>query len=157
MTLKQIYIILCLFVSFITPALARIGETREECKKRYGLPINKLIHIGKENEYLVFEKAEFEIEIHFYQNKADQVVYWKTSRTNTISEHEANELMTLNGGKKKWVIPPKDENPLSWTKVTEDKSLMASYWNLMLSTPPPISKLEISQKNLFNEPLPTPA
>ena len=73
---------------------ARIGETVEECEKRYGKPkVTPDHHFYKKNGY--------NIAISFHKGKAHSITYGKISK-DKISEHEVLILLKANKSDGKW-------------------------------------------------------
>jgi hypothetical protein len=77
-----------------TTASARIGETLEMCKQRYGEPT---VH----GEFYNFRKPPFVVTVSFYEGKADSESYGKADASG-VSETEFEQLLKLNGGDRKW-------------------------------------------------------
>ena len=91
--MKYFLILLLLTVT----ASARIGETPEECVKRYGKPTK----IVKERNQLLFKKAGFLISVQFLSGKAGSVFYVKSKtdvldRPLEISPNERQILLKSN-------------------------------------------------------------
>lgn len=73
-------------------ALARIGETPEECIRRYGEPIQR-----KANQTLFFRKAEISVICCFRDGKCVQVSYRKTADEARFLSPEIDILKAANG------------------------------------------------------------
>src|SRR6516164_3844864 len=75
--------------------LCRIGETLEECKTRYGKPVEV------KKETLLFFKNGMTISAHFVDGKVDQITYYRidpkdSKRTICPSDGEAEILLRVN-------------------------------------------------------------
>jgi uncharacterized protein YdbL (DUF1318 family) len=66
---------------------ARIGETEQECAARYGEPIKKL-----PNDSLLYQKADLNIFITFFNGKADAIAYRKIAKDQQLSENEVENF-----------------------------------------------------------------
>ena len=119
---------ICKFVLVLmiagSSARARLGETFEECKARYGDPV-KVFQAGP-----VFIKGDFQIQIAFYDGKAGLIVFMKASGLagvhEPLSDTEIATLMRANGSKSPWK-QEKDSPPGGRGWVTEDGLLFAMY------------------------------
>lgn len=107
-----------------TLANARIGETLEQCRARYGKEIRQA------NGCSVFIKAGFYIMVQFYEGKADSILFRKVEQNILdmpveISPNEIQNLLKQNGGGQAW----KETNEIiigsSW--ATEDGKVLAGY------------------------------
>lgn len=74
-------------------AAARIGETPEQCRARYGDPIDK------DKDILVFKKVDILIAVWFYNGEADMILYSKAAG---FSDNEIYTLCKLNGDARRW-------------------------------------------------------
>jgi hypothetical protein len=63
---------------YMSPATAhcRIGETLDQCKTRYGDPINVL------ESTALFSKSGILVSTHFGKGKVDEISYYRTSVKN---------------------------------------------------------------------------
>ena len=107
-----------------TLANARIGETLEQCRVRYGKEIRDA------DGCFGFIKAGFFIMVQFYEGKADSIVFRKVEQNILgipveISPNEIQNLLKQNGGGQTW----KETNEIiigsSW--ATEDEKVLAGY------------------------------
>ena len=102
---------------------ARIGETLEECKVRYGevfaeQELNGIPAFG-------FMKSDYLIMVTFHGGYASSVTIGKTSQEK-ITANEIDILLKANGGEKQWIELPDD----SWK--TEDGEILANYMDPVL-------------------------
>jgi hypothetical protein len=105
-------------------AVARIGETLEQCQSRYGKEIRRA------NGCSVFIKAGFYIMVQFYEGKADSILFRKVEQNILdmpveISPNEIQNLLKQNGGGKTWKETHEVIIGSSW--ATEDRSVLAGY------------------------------
>lgn len=122
--MKKYAMLLLVVLMSATLANARIGETLEQCRARYGKEIRQA------NGCFGFIKAGFFIMIQFYEEKADSIVFRKVE-TNIldipveISLNEIQNLLKQNGNGQTW----KETNEVligsSW--ATEDGKILAGY------------------------------
>ena len=86
---------LSLILIFMMPAVAfgRIGETKEQCDKRYGLgkPLN---HKGM--EALVYHKEGFVIFVRMFDNTCQAITYGKPDRSK-LKAREIRAFLDING------------------------------------------------------------
>jgi hypothetical protein len=116
------YLILSLLA--VTPALARIGETPEQCKARYGDP-SKII---KEKKTMVFQKSGVLVIVEFFNGKADTIGFRKLEQnvlgmSLEFSDNEIQNLLKANSGGKEWKMRQIISINKAWT--TEDGELIA--------------------------------
>jgi hypothetical protein len=97
---KTIYTILSslLLTTLTTPA--RIGETLQECRLRYGEPIQSELD-EKNTGFAEYQKNDLAIELHFTKGRADLIRY-NPGQIARIDMDTANYLIELNGRDKKW-------------------------------------------------------
>ena len=117
--------------TFMPGAQARIGETFDQCKARYGEPFGEV----KEGERVTFRKSGFFVQVAFYQGKADMIGYIKfggdgeqpalDGSAQPMSENEISIFLNVNSGGRVW----RTESSLGirYTWVTEDGRLGAYY------------------------------
>lgn len=95
--------LLTLIVLTAMTSLARIGETLDECKARYGDPVNA----SGDGTDAMFNKNGIIVAVEFTDNKADFVMYAK-EKTNVVgigekfSNAEVETLLKSNGGDRQW-------------------------------------------------------
>jgi predicted aminopeptidase len=101
---------------------ARIGETLAQCKARYG---DVVIEGNADMDLPVklFKKLDLNIAVHFYQERADFIVYLKGDEA--FSRTEFDTLIKANGGSKKWEKRGEKDGWENW--VTQDESLVAFF------------------------------
>ncbi|RYD67686.1 MAG: hypothetical protein EOP83_02325 [Verrucomicrobiaceae bacterium] len=107
-------LLLLLLVSAL-PASARLGETRDECDKRYGIPVKTL-----EGGGIVYAKAGLHIVATFWNSKVSHIMVCKVERDalNTpkeLSQNEIEILLKANDGGSEW-------------KKSEALAFMRSQW-----------------------------
>lgn len=110
-----------------SPLTARIGETPQECVKRYGEPVK----VDKETQGLFFEKAGFQVQCSFRDGKCAMISFWHAERDalgnpTALSQAEIEQLLEVNSGGAKW----KKGTGISVNRqfVTEDGSFSAVYF-----------------------------
>ena len=91
-----------LVACFALSASARIGETPEECKARYGEPM-------KNGENWDFVKNGYRITLHFYAKRVYFIEFNRIGGKNAsvgwggeLSENEIESLLASNVGKGEW-------------------------------------------------------
>lgn len=104
-------------------ANARIGETLEQCKVRYGTPITE------SKSSAAFIKAGFVIGVMFYEGKVDSLAIVKVEKdalgkSIEMSDNEISQLLQANSGNRKW-----KEHTCSFDRswLTEDAQVVAIY------------------------------
>ncbi|MEI7943095.1 MAG: hypothetical protein WCH76_08070 [Candidatus Riflemargulisbacteria bacterium] len=110
---------------------ARIGETKEECIKRYGQPTSEVK--DSNTVTVVFLKNDIKIEIIFYQGKAEYIKYrsiriQESSPLDCTGGTADKTVFTLlnsnySGG---WIIQNNTSALVSYT--SKNKLLEALYW-----------------------------
>jgi hypothetical protein len=122
--MKKYAMLLLVVLMSATLANARIGETLEQCRARYGKEIRQA------NGCFGFIKAGFFIMVQFYDGKADSIVFRKVEQNILdipveISPNEIQNLLKQTGGGQAW----KETNEIiigsSW--ATEDGKVLAGY------------------------------
>jgi hypothetical protein len=93
--------IIALLLCCCASAFARIGETLEQCKQRYGQPYKTT------EQAVYFRKAPFHIAVIFYQGKAICVGYRMIEENalgkgTEISDNEIEQLLKFNGADRQW-------------------------------------------------------
>jgi len=101
----------------------RIGETLEECKTRYGKPVE----IKK--DMALFFKNGMTISVHFIDGKVDEIRYYKTDpkdskKTICPSDAEAYILLQANAQDSSWKMELARRNHAIWWN--KDRGLAAS-------------------------------
>lgn len=105
----------------ITTASARLGETLDECLKRYGPSLEKRPALLKvsDPETLVFTKAGITVAIEFRQGKAWQVTFRKPG----LNRVELDAILMANAGSGSWSPPLKTRD--KEYRMTDDKGRVA--------------------------------
>ena len=101
----------------------RIGETLEECKTRYGKPVE----IKKDTA--LFFKNGMTISAHFIDGKVDQITYYKadpkdSKKTICPSDAEVDILLQANAQEGPWKMELARRNHAIWWN--KDRGLAAS-------------------------------
>lgn len=116
--MKTIIPILFFSLSIIS-AQARIGETGQQCRERYG----KEIRADKETGMIFFQKAGFNIFAKFHEGVVVMMTIEKTevdaiNRPKPMSDTEIETILLANDDGKKWKT---DGITKSWANQKEDK------------------------------------
>ncbi len=103
MTMKAL-LLLSVLISLSSPALARIGETREQCDARYGKPVR----VKEEEQMVHYEKAGYHIVCEFFEGKCEDISFNHVAKDEAgkllpLSKEELKMLMESNSGGKAWV------------------------------------------------------
>lgn len=115
-------LILC---AMATTTFARIGDTLEQCQKRYGKPVNS----SEETKTHNFNSNQMKISVRFEDSKAVEVTYTPLG-DGAISFDQISALLLANRGQSDWNTPgwnPKTDGMI-WTDegstrgVTIDKA-----------------------------------
>ena len=77
-------------------SFARIGETLDECKKRYGEPVKA------EEGFTYFRKADLIIQVSFFKTKVDFIRFAKSKDDEHFTDNEIKLLLDANGAGAKW-------------------------------------------------------
>jgi len=101
----------------------RIGETLEECKTRYGKPVE----IKKDTA--LFFKNGMTVSAHFVDGKVDQITYYRTDlkdskKTICPSDAEVDILLQANAHEGSWKMELARRNHAIWWN--EERGLSAS-------------------------------
>lgn len=116
-----------ILLALCASAQARIGETVEECVKRYGKP-TKVDEAGRTFQ---FHSDDVKIDITFAAGRCVCIQYYQTTKAvfsggdlvKSLSEPEKDVLLEANAGGQKWV---KNEGWAGYPLKTETRSLFAS-------------------------------
>lgn len=101
---------LLLFLLCTSSALARIGESPEQCAARYGEPIRP----GFEPMSTVHQKAGIEVVCHYHEGKCDSIDFSRLGEGSNgqwpgFSMAEAKALMEASSGGKPWSLALDDQ------------------------------------------------
>jgi len=82
-------------------ANARVGETKEQCEKRYGKAL------GNEGEMYFYQKAGLDISVEFNKGVADFIYYLKSQKDKIgqpekLSDNEVQLLIESNKASGEW-------------------------------------------------------
>jgi hypothetical protein len=113
-------------------AQCRIGETLEECKTRYGKPVE----IKKDTA--LFFKNGMSVSAHFIDGKVDQITYYKTDPKNskkTIcpSDAEVDILLQANAQDGPWKMELARRNHAMWWNKERGLSAVRTPQELVIS------------------------
>ena len=119
-------------------AQCRIGETLEECKTRYGKPVE----IKKDTA--LFFKNGMTVSAHFIDGKVDQITYYKTDPKNskkTIcpSDAEVDILLQANAQDGPWKMELARRNHAIWWNKERGLSAFRTPQELVISIHDPIA------------------
>lgn len=111
----------------VSPASARLGETLEQCRKRYG----KEIEVDKENGAIAFEKKGWIITVMFLKGRAGALIFQHKKEPGgifnpNISDVEIAALLKANGDGLKWT-PSDDIDFINQKFFTPNAEKVASY------------------------------
>lgn len=119
---------LAFFFALMVPAFARLGETVDECRTRYG----KESSVDEKLSMMEFRKAGFRLMITFDAGRA-AYMFINHDPTNDfiptnpeITDAEIETLLKSNGGGSEWV-ERKDFDMISKTWDTKDGKRIAIY------------------------------
>lgn len=125
--MKTLLLPLVLCALLVSPALARVGETKAECEARYGKP-------AKTEKYLSFDlylyvKSGFVIAVMFDAERAGTVQYQHETGEEIIApeitDAELEALLKANAGGSSWIEDKGVIAKRSWKRA--DGVLMARY------------------------------
>lgn len=108
--MKTMLNILMMGILIVSGAYARLGETVEICKERYGQPISMTLN-DDETGVAAFYKNDLNIKLHFTKGKADLIQY-RPGEVHRIDLEIAKELLGRNGRTKEWEQTTKTEETL---------------------------------------------
>ncbi|MFZ4394181.1 MAG: hypothetical protein ACOYOU_00985 [Kiritimatiellia bacterium] len=114
-------------IAVLLPAysFARIGETPEQCKTRYGSPLST-----NEIGGLLFRKGPLLFQVTFFEGKCDSIIFNKEEKNvlgkpAEMSDNEIVIILKANGGDRKWKALPVSPTMKVWK--TEDGTITAVY------------------------------
>jgi hypothetical protein len=97
-------------------ASGRIGETKEQCDARYGMPKSVIDHRADSFDSSAdYEKGGVSVTVYFMDGKASLIYFGKTNRIGPQAhkelwhEYEIRALLERNGGGKKWELIPEEK------------------------------------------------
>jgi hypothetical protein len=96
-------LLLSVLISLSSPALARIGETREQCEARYGKPVE----VWKDGSTTVHEKSGLRVKCHYYEGICDHLMFSNLAkdaegRRLPVTETEFKTLLEANSSGQPW-------------------------------------------------------
>lgn len=90
---------------FLTPAMARLGETKEQCIARYGPAIVDKIENGE--NYTIHDKAGFRLLVTYFEKKAALLLLSKIDKEHPeISAVEIQKILRSNNAGGDWKKDP---------------------------------------------------
>ncbi len=98
------------FLIFSTCALARIGETLDECKSRYGSPSGNLAA-----DQITFKSGHVSIVVHVRNGRSIQEDFAPESGT-TLSDSEVSEILQENSGGSTWEVSGETATVISYSR-----------------------------------------
>ncbi len=118
---------LAFFFALVSPLFARLGESLEECKARYGEPYEVL----QESSTACFNKAGLTVIIQFDKGRAAGIVFHKKKEAGEtviapLSDTELVALLASNSGGATWV-EREDLDLVKKIYDTKDESRLAIY------------------------------
>jgi hypothetical protein len=95
-------LLLSVLISLSSPALARIGETREQCDARYGKPVEV-----KDPNGVKYQKSGLNVICRFIEGKCGYIYFSKIQKdaqneSLPLPVEEAKILMEVNSGGAPW-------------------------------------------------------
>ena len=116
-------LLLIALLAFPQYSQCRIGETLEECKTRYGKPVE----LKKDTAF--FFKNGMTVAAHFINGKVDQITYYKTDpkdskKTICPSDAEVHILLQANAQGSSWKMELARLNHAMWWN--KERGLAAS-------------------------------
>lgn len=111
--MKALSLTLLSFLCLAISAQARIGETLDECIKRYGEPAQR-----PQPKTLLFHKSGIAITCFFVDGLCVQISYKKLDSATRFNEREVEILRMANGSR--WQLRPDDSRSayLYWSNET---------------------------------------
>jgi hypothetical protein len=138
--IKTLFFGLLLITLSVLPRTAqcRIGETLEDCKTRYGKPVE----IKKDTA--LFLKNGISVSVHLASGKVDQITYYKTGlkdskKTISPSDAEVNILLQANAQDSQWKMEVSYRNHTMWWNKERGLSALRSPQELVISIHDPIA------------------
>ncbi len=108
--LKTVLFMLAAATIMVSGADARLGESIEACKERYGEPVR--MHVNdQETGVASFYRNDLNIKLHFTNGKADLIQY-TPGEVHRIDLDTAKVLLDRNGRKKEWEQTTKTEETI---------------------------------------------
>lgn len=104
-----------LLLAMCPMVFGRYGETKEQCDKRYGKPVEAPIEIVNGFTNCLYKKGGYFIEIIFWKGKAGCVTYCNSESDSqydrvALTEEEKQILLRVNSGGGKWKKAKEDAN-----------------------------------------------
>lgn len=131
--MKSFTIIGIVFLLGVAPICAKIGETLDQCKARYGDVQETALKDDPRgiSKCYVFKKNGMEIMVRLYKNKVGWVKY---SAPGYLTQKQREQLLALNKGETQWLLDrterTKNEKILYeevWVYNSKDKKLQAHF------------------------------
>lgn len=115
-------LVFALSLALASQSPARLGETPEECKARYGDPVGAT----PKDETYAYSKAGMNVGIVFRSGKAAMLVIQKSDQKTPLGSAEILTLLKANGGDLEWLmVEGGEDSKKSWK--TPDGKRAANY------------------------------
>jgi len=85
-------------VLWTVPASARLGESEEECSKRYGQPVAEIPALLETATSATYQKGDVRVRIEFLEGKAAFISFSRRG----LKEEERQTLLDINAGTLVW-------------------------------------------------------
>jgi hypothetical protein len=138
--IKTLFLGLLLITLSVLPrnAQCRIGETLEECKTRYGKPVEI------KRDTALFLKNGISVSVHLASGKVDQITYYKTGlkdskKTISPSDAEVNIFLQANAQDSQWKMEVSYRNHTMWWNKERGLSALRSPQELVISIHDPVA------------------
>lgn len=99
----KLRLILNLAALAITPAYARIGETEDECTKRYGKPTSHEHSDNPPSDCTVYETGRFQVKAYFLNGHAEALLV-HTRDHSPFCQDELDVIMNANSAGATWSL-----------------------------------------------------
>lgn len=103
-------------------ATGRIGETPEECTKRYGEPVRVMANSGT----MIYAKSGFIISVSFSEGRSNHLVFTKgrpeDNESPPMTAAEMASLLATVAGNGNWAVVPSSSGDRRWKNVAEKRS-----------------------------------
>jgi hypothetical protein len=136
--MKTLFFGLFLMTLFVLPRIAqcRLGETLEECKARYGKPVEV------KKDAALFLKNGMTVSVHFTGGKVDEISYYrrdsKDSRKSVSpTEAEVNILLRANAQDTSWELELAHRHDALWRSKEKGLSAFRTPQSLTISIADP--------------------
>ena len=104
--------------TLVTTAYARLGETKDECKTRYGPVIGMSSSFRPDFPQYIFVKNEVEIRVRFVAEKVGELMVF--NRSGLLTEKLITEILNANSQGAPWRIDPTANKPREKMNVRDE-------------------------------------